>query len=168
MKLVCYRYTAWKNSCIIYQFSVIERFQVDYKGEDMAKRVRILACMSNILIELSYLLAYFIGEIVILILYLNDIWVVSINYIKRYYAMKFEDKRMLGIQLGSLVLTKENQYLVIKKNDNYSLVNINNLECVLFEVPLEHVEEMVIEDLKESIQEIVAPEHIKLVAKNIL
>ncbi|HDR7964700.1 MULTISPECIES: hypothetical protein [Bacillus] len=82
--------------------------------------------------------------------------------------MKFEDKRMLGIQLGSLVLTKENQYLVIKKNDNYSLVNINNLECVLFEVPLEHVEEMVIEDLKESIQEIVAPEHIKLVAKNIL
>ncbi|HHK5565870.1 hypothetical protein CN324_14995 [Bacillus anthracis] len=82
--------------------------------------------------------------------------------------MKFEDKRMLGIQLGSLLLTKENQYLVIKKNENYSLVNINNLECVLFEVPLEHVEEMVIEDLKESIQEIVAPEHIKLVAKNIL
>lgn len=29
--------------------------------------------------------------------------------------MKFEDKRMLGIQLGSLLLTKENQYLVIKK-----------------------------------------------------
>ncbi|MCU5332305.1 hypothetical protein [Bacillus wiedmannii] len=82
--------------------------------------------------------------------------------------MKFEDKRMLGIQLGSLLLTKENQYLVIKKNENYSLVNINTLECVLFEVPLEHVEEMVIEDLKESIQEIVAPEHIKLVAKNIL
>ncbi|HDR4863297.1 hypothetical protein COD10_28695 [Bacillus thuringiensis] len=82
--------------------------------------------------------------------------------------MKFEDKRMLGIQLGSLLLTKEHQYLVIKKNENYSLVNINNLECVLFEVPLEHVEEMVIEDLKESIQEIVAPEHIKLVAKNIL
>ncbi|MEJ9255855.1 hypothetical protein [Bacillus wiedmannii] len=82
--------------------------------------------------------------------------------------MKFEDKRMLGIQLGSLLLTKENQYLVIKKNENYSLVNINNLECVLFEVPLEHVEEMVVEDLKETIQEIVAPEHIKLVAKNIL
>ncbi|HFJ9473642.1 hypothetical protein COK00_16860 [Bacillus cereus] len=82
--------------------------------------------------------------------------------------MKFEDKRMLGIQLGSLLLTKENQYLVIKKNENYSLVNINNLECMLFEVPLEHVEEMVVEDLKETIQEIVAPEHIKLVAKNIL
>ncbi|MCU5407443.1 hypothetical protein OCA16_23110 [Bacillus cereus] len=82
--------------------------------------------------------------------------------------MKFEDKRMLGIQLGSLLLTKENQYLVIKKNENYSLVNINNLECMLFEVPLEHIEEMVIEDLKETIQEIVAPEHIKLVAKNIL
>ncbi|MDA2101259.1 MULTISPECIES: hypothetical protein [Bacillus] len=82
--------------------------------------------------------------------------------------MKFEDKRMLGIQLGSLLLTKENQYLVIKKNENYSLVNINNLECMLFEVPLEHIEEMVIEDLKETIQEIVAPEHIKLVAKNSL
>ncbi|MED1569163.1 hypothetical protein [Bacillus paramycoides] len=82
--------------------------------------------------------------------------------------MKFEDKRMLGIQLGSLLLTKKNQYLVIKKNENYSLININSLECMLFEVPLEHVEEMVVEDLKETIQEIVAPEHIKLVAKNIL
>lgn len=39
---------------------------------------------------------------------------------------------------------------------------------MLFEVPLEHIEEMVIEDLKETIQEIVAPEHIKLVAKNSL
>lgn len=37
-----------------------------------------------------------------------------------------------------------------------------------FEVPLENVEEMVVEDLKETIQEIIAPEHIKLVAKNIL
>ncbi|MGG0731332.1 hypothetical protein [Bacillus paramycoides] len=82
--------------------------------------------------------------------------------------MKFEDKRMLGIQLGSLLLTKKNQYLVIKKNENYSLININSLECMLFEVPLEHVEEMVVEDLKETIQEIIAPEHIKLVAKNIL
>ncbi|MED2187150.1 hypothetical protein [Bacillus wiedmannii] len=32
----------------------------------MPKGFRILACMSNILIGLSYLLAYFIGEIVIL------------------------------------------------------------------------------------------------------
>lgn len=45
-------------------------FQVDYKGEGMPKGFRILACMSNILIGLSYLLAYFIGEIVILTLYL--------------------------------------------------------------------------------------------------
>ncbi|PES30624.1 MULTISPECIES: hypothetical protein [Bacillus cereus group] len=82
--------------------------------------------------------------------------------------MKFEDKRMLGIQLGSLLLTEENQYLVIKKSENYLLININNLECTLFEVPLEHIEEMVLEDLKETIQEIIAPEHIKLVAKNIL
>ncbi|MBY0600131.1 hypothetical protein [Bacillus bingmayongensis] len=78
--------------------------------------------------------------------------------------MKFEDKRMLGIQLGSLLLTEENQYLVLKKNENYSLININNLKCMLFEVPLEHVEEMIVEDLKETIQDIIAPEHIKLVA----
>ncbi|MED0940235.1 hypothetical protein P4T37_26620 [Bacillus mobilis] len=82
--------------------------------------------------------------------------------------MKFEDKRILGIQRGSLLITKENHYLVIKKSENYSLININNLECMRFEVPLEHVEEMVVEDLKETIQEIIAPEHIKLVAKNIL
>lgn len=82
--------------------------------------------------------------------------------------MKFEDKRMLGIQRGSLLITKKNHYLVINKSKNYSLININNLECMRFEVPLGHVEEMVVEDLKETIQEIIAPEHIKLVAKNIL
>lgn len=29
--------------------------------------------------------------------------------------MKFEDKLMLGIQRGSLLITKENHYLVINK-----------------------------------------------------
>ena len=82
--------------------------------------------------------------------------------------MKFEDKRLLGIQLGSLLITEENEYLVIKKNDNYSVMNIKNVECVTFEVPLEHLEEMIIEDLREKIQEIIAPEHIKIVAQNII
>ncbi|PGT52328.1 hypothetical protein COD86_16590 [Bacillus cereus] len=82
--------------------------------------------------------------------------------------MKFEDKRILGIQLGSLLLTEDNQYLVIKKSESYMLVNIESLECVLFEVSLEHLEEMILEDLKETIQDIIVPEHIKIIAKNIL
>ncbi|PEF38591.1 hypothetical protein [Bacillus wiedmannii] len=82
--------------------------------------------------------------------------------------MKFEDKRILGIQLGSLLLTEDHRYLVVKKNEKYMLINIENLECVLFEVSLEHLEEMILEDLKESIQDIIAPEHIKIIAKNSL
>ncbi|OJD71019.1 hypothetical protein [Bacillus sp. NH11B] len=82
--------------------------------------------------------------------------------------MKFEDRRMSEIKLGCLLLTEENQYLVIKKNEAYSLVNIETVECTLFEVPLENLEEMIIEDLKETIQDIIAPEHIKIVAKNIV
>ncbi|MEN1939410.1 hypothetical protein AAIE21_28950 [Paenibacillus sp. 102] len=82
--------------------------------------------------------------------------------------MKFEDKRILGIQLGSVLLTENQQYLVVKKNDNYTLVNIENLECMPFEVPLKHLEEMIIEDLRESVQDIIAPEHIKIVTANIL
>ncbi|MGG0254304.1 hypothetical protein [Bacillus cereus] len=80
--------------------------------------------------------------------------------------MKFEDKRILGIQLGSLLLTEDTQYLVVKKNEKYTLINMANLECTLFEVSLEHLEEMVQEDLKESIQDIIAPEHIKIIAVN--
>ncbi|MED1059686.1 hypothetical protein [Bacillus mycoides] len=82
--------------------------------------------------------------------------------------MKFEDKRISEIKLGCLLLTEENQYLVIKKNEVYSLVNIKTVECTLFEVPLENLEEMIIEDLKETIQDIIAPEHIKIVAENIV
>ncbi|MFF2341105.1 hypothetical protein [Bacillus mycoides] len=82
--------------------------------------------------------------------------------------MKFEDKRMLGIQLGCLIMTEENQYLVIKKNEVYSLLNLKTVESVTFEVPLVNLEEMLFEDLKETIQDIIAPEHIKIVAKNIV
>ncbi|MGY1465434.1 hypothetical protein ACW4EZ_29705 (plasmid) [Bacillus toyonensis] len=81
--------------------------------------------------------------------------------------MKFEDERLLVIQLGSLLITEENQYLVIKKNGNYSLLNIETVESVTFEVPLANLEEMLLEDLKETIQDIIAPENIKIVAKNI-
>ncbi|ABS22439.1 hypothetical protein ACRS6Y_16145 [Bacillus cytotoxicus] len=82
--------------------------------------------------------------------------------------MKFDDQRLLGIRLGSLLITEENQYLVIKKKDHYSVLNIKTLECTPLEVSLEHIEEMLQEDLQEHIQEIIAPEHLKIVAKNIL
>ena len=29
--------------------------------------------------------------------------------------MKFDDQRLLGVRLGSVLVTEENQYLVIKK-----------------------------------------------------
>ncbi|PES71903.1 hypothetical protein CN507_07415 [Bacillus cereus] len=82
--------------------------------------------------------------------------------------MKFEDKRMLGIQLGCLIVTEENQYLVIKKNELYSLLNIKTVESLTFEAPLANIEDMLLEDLKETIQDIISPEHIKIVAKNII
>ncbi|MHA2890431.1 hypothetical protein [Bacillus cereus] len=82
--------------------------------------------------------------------------------------MKFEDKRMLGIRLGCLLITEENQYLVIRKDEHYSLLNIQNSECKVFGVPMEHLEDILREDLKENIQEIIPPEHIKVVAKNII
>ncbi|PFR87570.1 hypothetical protein COK38_26150, partial [Bacillus cereus] len=42
--------------------------------------------------------------------------------------MKFDDRRLLGVRLGSLLITEENQYLVIKKKEHYSLLNIDSLE----------------------------------------
>ncbi|MFE4762889.1 MULTISPECIES: hypothetical protein [Bacillus cereus group] len=80
--------------------------------------------------------------------------------------MTFEDNRKLGIQQGCIVITDQSQYLVVKKNENYSLLNIATAECVNFEVSLEHLEEMVQVDLKEKIQDIIPPENIKIVAQN--
>ncbi|MEK5246994.1 ABC transporter permease [Bacillus sp. FSL R9-9530] len=57
-------YTAWRNSRIIYQFSLIEMFQADHQGESMPKVSRIMAYMSIILIGLGYLSAFFIREII--------------------------------------------------------------------------------------------------------
>lgn len=80
--------------------------------------------------------------------------------------MTFEDNRQLGIQQGCIVITDQSQYLVVKKNENYSLLNIETMECINFEVSLEHLEEMVQVDLKEKIQDIIPPENIKIVAQN--
>lgn len=82
--------------------------------------------------------------------------------------MKFDDQRLLGARLGSMLVTEENQYLIIKKKDHYALLNIQNLECTHVEVQLEHIEELLHEDFQESITEIIAPEHIKIVAKNVI
>ncbi|MGE7693723.1 hypothetical protein ACQKNC_06325 [Lysinibacillus sp. NPDC094177] len=80
--------------------------------------------------------------------------------------MKFEDQRNIGIRSGCILITEKSQYLVFKKIDNYSLLNIETVECLHFEVSLEHIEEMIIEDLKENIQSIIPPENIKIVAQN--
>ncbi|EOO25560.1 hypothetical protein IIU_06105 [Bacillus cereus VD133] len=80
--------------------------------------------------------------------------------------MKFEDKRILGIQLGCLLITEKNQYLVIRKDEHYSLLDIKDTACVAFGVSIEHLDDILRKDLKERVQEIIAPEHIKIVAKN--
>ncbi|EJV49196.1 hypothetical protein IEK_02906 [Bacillus toyonensis] len=80
--------------------------------------------------------------------------------------MTFEDNRKLGIQQGCIVITDQSQYLVAKKNENYSLLSIATVECINFEVSLEHLEEMVQVDLKEKIQDIIPPGNIKIVAQN--
>ncbi|MCC3686079.1 hypothetical protein [Bacillus cereus] len=65
-----------------------------------------------------------------------------------------------------MVITDQSQYLVVKKNENYSLLSIATAECINFEVSLEHLEEMVQADLKEKIQDIIPPENIKIVAQS--
>ncbi|WP_410983176.1 hypothetical protein [Bacillus cereus] len=82
--------------------------------------------------------------------------------------MKFDDQRLLGVRLGSLLITEESKYLVIKKKEHYSLLNIDTLECAPLEVSLEHLEEMLHEDFQENIKEMIAPEHLKIVEKNIV
>ncbi|WP_020061283.1 hypothetical protein [Bacillus sp. 123MFChir2] len=82
--------------------------------------------------------------------------------------MKFEDNRVLGIQLGSLLITEDHRYLVIKKNDHYSLLNVETMECCILEVALEHIEEVLAEDLQETVKQIIPAGHLKLVAKNIV
>lgn len=90
----------------------------------------------------------------------------SAIHIKGETFMTFEDDRKLGIQQGCIIITDQSQYLVVKKNENYSLLSIASAECINFEVSLEHLEEMVQVDLKEKIQDIIPPENIKIVAQN--
>ncbi len=90
----------------------------------------------------------------------------SAIHIKGETLMTFEDNRKLGIQQGCIVITDQSQYLVVKKNENYSLLSIATAECINFEVSLEHLEEMVQVDLKEKIRDIIPPENIKIVAQN--
>lgn len=80
--------------------------------------------------------------------------------------MNFEDNRKLGIQLGCIVKTDTTQYLVFKKNENYSLLNIETVECTNFEVSLDNIEEVIQIDFKETIQNIIPPENIKVVAQS--
>lgn len=82
--------------------------------------------------------------------------------------MKFEDTRMLGIRLGSLIVTENHHFLVIKKNEHYSLLNVNTMECSIVEVSLEHIREVLAEDFGEKIVEIIPPEHLKIIAKNVV
>ncbi|MRR42793.1 hypothetical protein EKU32_17380, partial [Bacillus anthracis] len=63
--------------------------------------------------------------------------------------MKFDDQRLLGVRLGSVLVTEENQDVVIKKKDHYALLTIHTLEYTNVEVKLEHNEEMLHEDLQE-------------------
>lgn len=57
-------YTAWKNSRLIYQFSLIEMFQANHKGESMPKGSKYLAYIGLILIGFGYVLAFFFREVV--------------------------------------------------------------------------------------------------------
>jgi hypothetical protein len=90
----------------------------------------------------------------------------SAIHIKGETFMTFEDNRKLGIQQGCIVITDQSKYLVVKKNENYSLLSIATAECINFEVSLEHLEEITQVDLKEKIRDIIPPENIKIVAQN--
>ncbi|MEH6888261.1 hypothetical protein V7024_00565 [Bacillus sp. JJ864] len=65
-----------------------------------------------------------------------------------------------------MVKTDTTQYLVFKKNKNYSLLNIKTVECANFEVSLDNIEEMIQIDFKETIQDIIPLENIKIVTQN--
>ena len=57
-------YTAWKSSRVIYQFSLIEMFEADHKGESIPRGARLFAYMSIILLGIGYVLAFYFHEFV--------------------------------------------------------------------------------------------------------
>ncbi|XKK28345.1 ABC transporter permease [Bacillus sp. AC79A.1] len=120
-------YTAWKSSRIIYQFSLIEMFQADHKGESMPKGSRMLAYMSIILIGIGYVLAFYFNEVV--------------KFVKR----PMEDPVyvpviiLIAIVLGTYFLFSSYTVIVLKKirskrNILYNGMNILNISQLLYRI----------------------------------
>ncbi|MDF3552138.1 ABC transporter permease [Bacillus cereus] len=125
--LVILLYTAWKSSRIIYQFSLIEMFQADHKGESMPKGSRMLAYMSIILLGIGYVLAFYFHEVV--------------KFVKR----PMEDPVyvpviiLIAIVLGTYFLFSSYTVIVLKKmrskkNILYNGMNILNISQLLYRV----------------------------------
>ncbi|MBE5107116.1 ABC transporter permease [Bacillus thuringiensis] len=121
-------YTAWKNSRVIYQFSLIEMFQADHKGESMPKGSRILAYMSIILIGLGYLSAFFIREIV--------------KFVKQPMSpepMYIPVIILIAIVLGTYLLFTSYTVVILKKMRSkrkmfYNGMSIMNISQLLYRV----------------------------------
>ncbi|MEH7281468.1 ABC transporter permease [Bacillus toyonensis] len=120
-------YTAWKSSRVIYQFSLIEMFQADHKGESMPKESRTLAYMSIILLGIGYVLAFYFHEVV--------------KFVKR----PMEDPVyvpviiLIAIVLGTYFLFSSYTVIVLKKmrskrNILYNGMNILNISQLLYRV----------------------------------
>ncbi|PEZ56467.1 ABC transporter permease [Bacillus anthracis] len=120
-------YTAWKSSRVIYQFSLIEMFQADHKGESMPKESKILAYMSIILLGIGYVLAFYFHEVV--------------KFVKR----PMEDPVyvpviiLIAIVLGTYFLFASYTVIVLKKmrskkNILYNGMNILNISQLLYRV----------------------------------
>ncbi|HDR7384259.1 TPA: ABC transporter permease [Bacillus toyonensis] len=120
-------YTAWKSSRVIYQFSLIEMFQADHKGESMPKGSKILAYMSIILLGIGYVLAFYFHEVV--------------KFVKR----PMEDPVyvpviiLIAIVLGTYFLFSSYTVIVLKKmrskkNILYNGMNILNISQLLYRV----------------------------------
>lgn len=120
-------YTAWKSSRVIYQFSLIEMFQADHKGESIPKGSKILAYMSIILLGIGYVLAFYFHEVV--------------KFVKR----PMEDPVyvpviiLIAIVLGTYFLFSSYTVIVLKKmrskkNILYNGMNILNISQLLYRV----------------------------------
>ncbi|WP_100617048.1 FtsX-like permease family protein [Bacillus cereus] len=120
-------YTAWKSSRVIYQFSLIEMFQADHKGESIPKGSKILAYMSIILLGIGYVLAFYFHEVV--------------KFVKR----PMEDPVyvpviiLIAIILGTYFLFSSYTVIVLKKMRSkrdllYNGMNIINIPQLLYRV----------------------------------
>ncbi|MCW9132031.1 ABC transporter permease [Bacillus paramycoides] len=121
-------YTAWKNSRVIYQFSLIEMFQADHKGESMPKGSRILAYVSVVLIGFGYLIAFYMREIVKFVKKPTDPDPMYIPVIV-----------LIAIVLGTYFLYSSYTVIVFKKMRKerkvfYNGMNILNISELLYRV----------------------------------